>query len=252
MSNQGGFFSSEAYLYKVEGQVQSVMFNRDRSVTAELNESAYAILNKVFNPEPQERQVILSRISSEFGMDATTAEAELDKLMGPLIESGLVTIAAERASARIPSSRVGRTNPPIVSTMFEVTRRCNLECFYCYNNSNSTSTRTNELSTQQIFLALDKLKEIGVLEVNFTGGELLARSDMLDIIGYAKKQGFYVVLFSNATLMDDKLIRRLGALGLDGIRTSLDAGSESLHNKIRGAHSFEKTINSIAALKGKG
>ena len=41
--------------------------------------------------------------------------------------------------------------------------------------------------TNQIFQILDKLSDVGVLNVQWSGGEPLLRADFLDLVNYAPK-----------------------------------------------------------------
>src|SRR5690242_1580713 len=74
----------------------------------------------------------------------------------------------------------------------EVTRRCPLRCAHCYNNlaMGDVEARLCELSYAEHCGLLDQLAEAGCLWILYTGGELFARKDFLDIYTYAKKKGF--------------------------------------------------------------
>jgi len=57
------------------------------------------------------------------------------------------------------------------------------------------------MSTRQVFLALDKLRDAGILGCAFSGGEIFLREDILDILTYAiKKDFFFFYLMSNGTV----------------------------------------------------
>lgn len=65
------------------------------------------------------------------------------------------------------------------SVLFELTDRCNLRCQHCYGSLGSP--RTKELSLSKIESVLDELREHGTVDVTFSGGEVLLRSDALQI-----------------------------------------------------------------------
>src|SRR2546427_1718417 len=52
---------------------------------------------------------------------------------------------------------------------------------------------------------MDEMREGGFLELILTGGEPLARRDFLDIYAYAKQNGFLVTVFTNGTLLTEKI-----------------------------------------------
>ncbi len=99
----------------------------------------------------------------------------------------------------------GKRAPMEVS--IEVTRRCPLECRHCYNNlpMSDSAARNAELSLAEYRRLLDEMAEAGCLWVLFTGGEIFARRDFLDIYSYAKTKGFLITLFTNGTLVTPRI-----------------------------------------------
>ena len=89
----------------------------------------------------------------------------------------------------------------------EVTRRCPLECQHCYNNlpMGDQDARSREMTTQEHFKMLDELVEMGCFWLLYTGGEIFARKDFLEIYTYAKQKGFLITLFTNGTMINEKI-----------------------------------------------
>jgi len=89
----------------------------------------------------------------------------------------------------------------------EVTRRCPLECQHCYNNlpMGDHDARSREMTTVEHFRMLDELVEMGCFWLLYTGGEIFARKDFLEIYTYAKQKGFLITLFTNGTLINEKI-----------------------------------------------
>jgi radical SAM protein with 4Fe4S-binding SPASM domain len=89
----------------------------------------------------------------------------------------------------------------------EMTHRCPLECQHCYNNlpMSDLNARKQELSFEEHVRLLDELVEMGCLWILYTGGEVFARKDFLDIYGEAKKRGFLVTIFTNGTMITPKI-----------------------------------------------
>jgi radical SAM protein with 4Fe4S-binding SPASM domain len=52
---------------------------------------------------------------------------------------------------------------------------------------------------------LDELVEMGCFWILYTGGEIFARKDFLEIYTYAKKKGFLITLFTNGTIMTEEI-----------------------------------------------
>jgi len=99
----------------------------------------------------------------------------------------------------------GRRIPAEVS--IEVTRRCPLECLHCYNNLSMSDqvARASELTLAEHIRLLDELREAGCLWLLYTGGEVFARKDFLDIYTEAKKRGFLITIFTNGTLITPRV-----------------------------------------------
>jgi molybdenum cofactor biosynthesis enzyme MoaA len=94
-----------------------------------------------------------------------------------------------------------------ISAAIEVTRRCNNRCVHCYNNLalKDQSARQNELTAEEYFPILEEMAAAGCLWVLFTGGEIFARKDFLEIYTQAKQQGFLITLFTNGTLITPEI-----------------------------------------------
>ncbi|MFZ0199562.1 MAG: radical SAM protein [Candidatus Sulfotelmatobacter sp.] len=108
-------------------------------------------------------------------------------------------------SADLHHRQSGQRAPMQVS--IEVTRRCPLECHHCYNNlpMGDQDARSRELTTEEHFRVLDELVDMGCFWLLYTGGEIFARKDFLEIYTYAKKKGFLITLFTNGTLINEKI-----------------------------------------------
>ena len=89
----------------------------------------------------------------------------------------------------------------------EVTRRCPLECLHCYNNLpvGDMEAKSRELSKEEHFRILDELVEMGCFWILYTGGEIFARKDFLEIYTFAKQKGFIITLFTNGILINEKI-----------------------------------------------
>lgn len=99
----------------------------------------------------------------------------------------------------------GKRAPMNVS--IEVTRRCPLECQHCYNNlpMGDQDAHRREMTTEEHFRLLNELFEMGTFWLLYTGGEIFARKDFLEIYTYAKKKGFLITLFTNGILVTEKI-----------------------------------------------
>ncbi|MCB4790944.1 MAG: radical SAM protein [Elusimicrobia bacterium] len=133
-----------------------------------------------------------------------------------------------------------------LSCIFELTRKCNLNCVHCYLDK---SAGKEQLSTARVKNILRQLKKAGTLYLVFTGGEPFLRGDLLELCRYARGLKFDLRIFTNGVLLTDKIADDLSSLNLSGVELSL-YGKRKVHDnitKVKG--SFDKTLNAINILK---
>ncbi|MFO7871775.1 MAG: radical SAM protein [Kiritimatiellia bacterium] len=112
---------------------------------------------------------------------------------------------------------------------WELTYRCNLSCSHCYADRCGSVA---ELSTGQIIEGLRQLAAMRCLFLTFTGGEIFLRSDILDILREAKQLGFAVKLFTNGTLMDERLADAVAEIEPVGVEMTLHSMDPAVHDTI--------------------
>jgi radical SAM protein with 4Fe4S-binding SPASM domain len=137
----------------------------------------------------------------------------------------------------------------------EVTRRCPLECAHCYNNlpMGDTEARSTELTLEEHCRILDELAEAGTLWLLYTGGEIFARRDFLEIYTYAKKKGFLITLFTNGTLITPKLADYLAEWRPFSIEITLYGHSKETYERLTGIPgSHERCLRGIELLRARG
>jgi heme d1 biosynthesis radical SAM protein NirJ len=125
--------------------------------------------------------------------------------------------------------RKGKSPGPVV--IWNLVRRCNLNCKHCYSLSADTDF-PGELSTEEVFTVMDDLKAFKVPVLILSGGEPLLRPDIFEISERAKRMGFYVALSTNGTLIDEAIADRIAGIGYDYVGISLD-GIGKVHDAFR-------------------
>tara|TARA_B100000787_G_scaffold35761_1_gene24990 strand:- start:516 stop:1616 length:1101 start_codon:yes stop_codon:yes gene_type:complete len=145
-----------------------------------------------------------------------------------------------------------------ISLIHFVTNRCNARCSFCFIDFDDPNTFKGELNIEEI----DKLtKTLGnsLLNVNFTGGEPFARSDLTEIAKlYIKNttiQSIYIT--TNASLPDriENFVKEITSLEKKielGIQISIDDFPNE-HNKVRKIKNlFDHCIDTYFRLKKYG
>jgi MoaA/NifB/PqqE/SkfB family radical SAM enzyme len=127
--------------------------------------------------------------------------------------------------------RLGRPMPR--SICIAVDYRCNLACEHC--SARSLDDPARQSMTHDHYRSLsDQIERLGFFNVQFTGGEPLLRADLEDIIRLFHPRRNFILVSTNATLLDLPRIRRLKAAGTDVLSVSLDSADEARHDSFRG------------------
>ena len=142
-----------------------------------------------------------------------------------------------------------------VNGTIEVTNRCPLTCSHCYNNlaMGDSAARSLELTTDQHRRIADEVAEMGCLWMLYSGGEIFARRDFLDIYEHAKRSGLLCTLFTNGILIDERIADRLVELPPFAIEITLYGRTRETYERLtRVPGSFDRCMRGIRLLKERG
>lgn len=145
---------------------------------------------------------------------------------------------------------LGGQRVPLNGTI-EITHRCPLTCAHCYNNlpMGDPEARSGELSYKEHFRILDEMTDAGCFWLLFTGGEIFARKDFLDIYAYAKQKGLLITLFTNGTLITPEIADYLREFRPFSIEITLCGNMRETYEKLTGiAGSYDRCIRGIRLL----
>ena len=138
------------------------------------------------------------------------------------------------------------SNP--LALIAELTHRCPLHCVYC-SNPLELQARSNELSTEEWSRVFREAADSGVLQADFTGGEPLARPDLVELVRAARAAGLYVSLITSGLPLDEARLAALVEAGLDHVQLSFQAAREDLANEICGAKAYAQKLRVLGWLK---
>ena len=135
--------------------------------------------------------------------------------------------------------------PRLQLVAWEITRSCNLFCAHC-RASAAHEKYSGELSTKECFRVIDEILEVGKPIIILTGGEPLAREDVLQIGKYAVTKGLRVVMGSNGTLVTREMAAKLKDVPISRLAISIDFPNAQLQDDFRGqAGAFEAAMTGI-------
>lgn len=140
----------------------------------------------------------------------------------------------------------GYYNNILLSVTIELLTECNWRCKHCYIPQHDNYGMTKEV----IFKLFKDLRNMGTMNITFTGGEIFLRKDIFEIIEKARDMHFRVYLFSNASLLNEEIIRRLSELYISQYSMTVFSLEAEIHDFITGIKgSLEKTLSNIELLQ---
>src|SRR5215475_7276430 len=140
------------------------------------------------------------------------------------------------------------TNP--LALVCELTHRCPLHCVYC-SNPRELAARATELSTEAWTSVFRQAADLGVLQTDFTGGEPLARADIVELVRTARAAGLYVSLITSGLPLDEAKLDALIEAGLDHFQLSFQAATESVAETISGTKTHAQKLRVLGWLKSR-
>jgi pyrroloquinoline quinone biosynthesis protein E len=123
----------------------------------------------------------------------------------------------------------------------EITHRCPLHCVYCSNPLELTS-RKEELATTDWLRVFSEAAALGVLHLHLTGGEPLARPDLVELIAHARDSRLYTNLITSGIGLTRERLAQLVEAGLDHLQLSFQDSTEGHANWIAGTRAHAHKI----------
>lgn len=139
------------------------------------------------------------------------------------------------------------TSTPL-ALIAELTHRCPLHCVYC-SNPLELAKRKVELPTETWVRIFHEAAKIGVLQADFTGGEPLARNDIVELVCAARKAGLYVSLITSGLPLDEGKLAALVEAGVDHVQLSFQGASEETGREISGTSTHPHKLRVLTWLK---
>lgn len=130
----------------------------------------------------------------------------------------------------------------------ELTHRCPLHCVYC-SNPLELQARAMELSTEAWTRVFREAAALGVLQIDFTGGEPLTRPDLLELVRTARANGLYVNLITSGLPLDEAKLAALVEAGLDHFQLSFQGAREETAQEISGSKAHPQKLRVLDWLK---
>ena len=195
--------------------------------------------------EEKTKQESVRALTSQYKVSKQQAESDLSSFHVQLEEllrpDGACPVHELELDTIMPFS----TRPSAPYRMdLAITYRCNNDCAHCYN---ARERDFPELTTAAWKGILDKLWNLGVPHIVFTGGEATLRNDLPELIAHAEANGQITGLNTNARrLADEKYVQQLVEAGLDHVQITVESCNADVHDRMmrtKGAH--KQTIQGL-------
>jgi radical SAM protein with 4Fe4S-binding SPASM domain len=147
-----------------------------------------------------------------------------------------------------------RSDPSVrpMTAQIYLENRCHLKCAHCYEDETS-HPHIEGMNLEQYDRLFVQLKQLGVLGVTFTGGEIFLRRDCLDVVELARKHRFAVSLYTSGTLIDEAKAQRIRDLLVSDVHISVYSHDAAVHDQFTGVpRSWERSVRALKWLHAAG
>lgn len=137
--------------------------------------------------------------------------------------------------------------------VFELTRRCNHRCSYCYTfwgaDLNKDEKELPDLEFAQFIKFVNKLRsELPVSGIAFSGGEPLFHPDLSDMLEYLRWKGIGAAVISNGTLITPERANMLREAAV--VEVTLLSHQPAVHDRIvRREGAWNAAVQGMANLR---
>ncbi len=226
-----GEFAGLALQLRIEPDGRGVMVINANTVL-HFNESASAYAYYFMQGIPQLQ--VLKKIRQLYRVDEATAKEDYERLVYTVN-----TLAKTEKICPVSFLNVEKEEPfsyaysaPIRMDM-ALSFKCQNNCIHCYAGG---PHETPELNAQQWKQVIDRLSDIGIFILTFTGGEPTLREDLPELLLYAQNKGMVTGLITNGRRLKDKsYVETLEKAGLDFVQVTLESHKAEIHDKMTAA-----------------
>ena len=135
--------------------------------------------------------------------------------------------------------------------LLELTYKCPLKCAFC-SNPTDLDDLDNELSTEEWKKVIRDAKNMGSMQIGFSGGEPTLRKDLEELVEEANSLGYYTNLITSGIGLTTKRLERLKKAGLRHIQLGMQSSEPMTTHWISGVDCFDKKIAIAKEIKRLG
>jgi len=135
-----------------------------------------------------------------------------------------------------------KNNSMYKSVNWHILKNCNYNCVFCFSAFKDVERILNK---QDSFSVLEKLKEVGVEKITFTGGEPLLHPFLGSLLKKAKKLEMTTMIVTTCSMISKDFLREHHHL-INWIGLSIESNKEEIEQKLgRGNGNHIKMIKKV-------
>ncbi len=134
----------------------------------------------------------------------------------------------------------------------ELTYRCPLKCSWCNNPLDFERYGDGELDTGSWKRVIREARDLGALQLGFTGGEPMLRDDLEELVAYADEIGFYTNLITSGIGLTEDRMSALEKAGLKQVQLSLQSTRDRITDELVGARAHKLKLEAARLIKAHG
>ncbi len=134
-----------------------------------------------------------------------------------------------------------------------ISDQCNLSCRHCWISPGFSQDQKDGIPLDYLKKTILEAKALGLQSIKLTGGEPLLYRDIYALLAFLAAEEIDLIIETNGTLFNNRLVEKLKLCRMEQISVSLDACTPEIHDKIRGVKgSFDRTIAGLRLLSEYG
>ena len=147
--------------------------------------------------------------------------------------------------------RIG-TNLRVLELVYS--NACNFKCEHCSTRAPLGENADYLMPLDKVAELADEAHDLGIVEWNMHGGELLTNKErLLELIRAIKPERFYVFLTSNGFLLTKETAEELAEAGVNRVSISIDSFNPKVHDAFRGVEgAYAHAMQALEYVKEAG
>lgn len=144
-----------------------------------------------------------------------------------------------------------KIKPPLW-VLLEMTYKCPLACPYCYNQIDFANVKDG-MSKEDWFRVMEQSREMGAVQIGFSGGEPLLNKDIVEIVKKASDLKFYTNLITSCVGAPKDIFFKLKDAGLKTVQVSIQSHDKDTINYItNNKNSYDDKMKGLKDIKEAG